>query len=81
MVSKYTQHKQIWDYMCKHPEGITNMEGYEALRITKTSTRVGEMIQLGYPIKKMMESRIDESGITRYMRYWKAGELHAQQDS
>ena len=73
MVSKYTQHKKIWDYLCKHPEGITPYEAFIHLRITKLSTRIGEMINAGYKIKKLMEYKMKDDGSTEhYMRYWRA---------
>ena len=72
MVAKYTQHKKIADYLDKHPEGITPYEAFVNLKITKLSTRIGEMVNNGYPIKKMMEYKIKDDGSTEhYMRYWR----------
>lgn len=73
MVSKLTQHKKIWGYLCKHPEGITPYEAFVHLKITKLSTRIGEMIKDGYEIKKLMEYRTKDDGSTEhYMRYWRS---------
>ena len=71
---KLTQQKKIMDYLDKHPEGITPYEAFVHLRITKLSTRIGEIIREGsYPIRKCMEYRIKDDGTTEhYMRYWKA---------
>lgn len=70
----YTQHKAIDRYLSQHPAGLTTMEAFERLRITKLSTRVGEMIALGYKIVKIPEVQVDRKGkvIRRYMRYRKA---------
>ena len=73
MVTKYTQHRKIADYLERHPEGITPYEAFMHLKITKLATRIGEMVESGYPIKKMMEYKIKDDGTTeRYMRYWKS---------
>lgn len=72
MVMKHNQHVKIWEYLMKHDEGITPMDAFEKLNITKLSTRIGEMIKLGYKIRKCMESRINADGVVvRYMRYWR----------
>ena len=72
MVVRMNQHKKIWDYLCNHPEGITPYEAFVHLKITKLSTRIGEMIRSGYPIKKMMEYKIKDGGsMEHYMRYWR----------
>ena len=45
---------------------------FNALYITKLSTRIGEMIKDGYEIEKVMEQKIGmDGGIVRYMRYYK----------
>lgn len=74
MEDKYTQHKDIDRYLTMHPEGLTTLECSDKLRITKLSTRIGEMIALGYKIDKVPEYKLDERGkvIKRYMRYRKA---------
>ncbi len=70
---KANQREKIKSYLDRHPEGITPYEAFVHLKITKLSTRIGEIIREGnYPIKKCMEYKITESGIERYMRYWKA---------
>lgn len=74
MNRKATQRECIKRYLDNHPEGITPFEAFLNLRITKLSTRVGEIIREGqYPIKKLMEYRIkDDGSVEHYMRYWKA---------
>ena len=70
MINQYTQ---IKDYLDQHPEGITPMDAWNHLYITKLSTRIGEMIRMGYKIEKFPESRVNEQGQTkRYTRYKKA---------
>lgn len=70
---KYTQQKDIDKYLTKHPEGLTTIEAFEKLNITKLSTRISEMIKLGYKISKIPELRYDSKGrvIKRFMRYRK----------
>ena len=70
MDKKENQHKRIWNHMLKYGS-ISMIEGYEKLKITKVNTRVGEMIKLGYPIRKQRESYVGEDGkVVRYMRYY-----------
>ena len=73
------QHKKIMKYLDNHPEGITPYEAFANLRITKLSTRIGEIVRDGmYPIERRMESKVREDGTTEhYMRYWKAGVTNA----
>ena len=72
-VDKYTQHKKIAEYLEKHPEGITPFEAFVHLHITKLSTRIGEMVRDGYPIRKIMEYKMTDDGSTvHYMRYWRS---------
>ena len=73
-MDKYTQHQDIDRFLSGHPEGLTTYEAFEKLRITKLSTRVGEMICLGYKITKTPEVQVDSRGkvIKRYIRYRKA---------
>ena len=69
-MKKDSQHKRIWMYLERHPEGITPFEAFIILHITKLSTRIGEMIVLGYPIEKTPETHVNEIGEkSRYMRY------------
>lgn len=69
-MKKDSQHKRIWMYLERHPEGITPYEAFVILRITKLSTRIGEMIVLGYPIEKTPETHVNEVGEkSHYMRY------------
>ena len=52
------------------------MDAFMNLHITKLSTRVGEMIVLGYPIAKEPEAYVNANGDhSRYMRYKKAGNV------
>lgn len=67
------QHTRIWKYIDSHEAGITPMDAFIDLNITKLATRISEMIRLGYPIEKTPESRVNAAGETvRYMRYRKA---------
>ena len=67
-----TQHSKSLNYLFRHPEGITPFEAFIELRITKLSTRIGELISMGYEIEKIPESRKNADGETvRYMRYRK----------
>ena len=69
-MKKDSQHKKIWKYLEIHPEGIPPYEAFVVLRITKLSTRVGEMIVLGDPILKIPEVNVNAEGEkTHYMRY------------
>lgn len=69
-MEKYTQHKKIWLYLMEHPEGISPYEAFSELKITKLSTRIGEMIVLGYKIEKIRESHVNGSGErSNFMRY------------
>lgn len=64
------QNDKILDFMETHGS-ITNAEGYEYLNITKTSTRVSEMIRAGVKIDKQMVSYKKQDGtLVRYMRYF-----------
>ena len=76
---RVNQRVRIKSYLENHPEGITPYEAFVHLKITKLSTRVGEIIREGnFPIKKCMEYRMRDDGTTEhYMRYWKAGAVDA----
>lgn len=66
------QCEKIRAYLDTHPEGITPMEAFTELRITKLATRISEMIRDGYKVCKVMEQKINDNGdIVRYMRYFK----------
>ena len=68
-----TQHSRILNYLFDHPEGITPFEAFIELRITKLSTRIGELIRMGYEIEKIPESKKNADGEkVHYMRYRKA---------
>lgn len=73
-MDKYTQHQDIDRYLTVHPSGLTTIEAFDKLKITKLSTRVSEMLRLGYKITKTPEVQVDRHGkvIKRYMRYRKA---------
>lgn len=72
-MSKDNQHVKIWRYIDSHIDGITPMDAFVHLNITKLATRVSEMIRMGYPIEKIPESRVNAAGETvRYTRYRKA---------
>ena len=65
-----SQGRRIIGYLENHPEGITPMEAFNNLRITKLATRVSELISEGYRINKEFESHKNSDGeIVRYMRY------------
>ena len=67
------QYKKIEQYLQEHPAGITPMDAFIDLGITKLSTRIGEMIRNGYRVEKIPESRVNALGeVKRYMRYRKA---------
>ena len=74
MEEKNTQIESIERYLDEHPEGLTMYEAFLELEITKLSTRVSEMIRLGYKIEKTPEVKKDAKGrvIKRYMRYRRA---------
>lgn len=69
-----TQHGKILQYLNDHPSGITPMDAFIDLGITKLATRISELIRMGYDdIEKIPETRINAYGETkRYMRYRKA---------
>jgi hypothetical protein len=66
------QHKAILDYLEAHGS-ITTMEAFSNLGITKLSTRISEMICLGYKFRKIPTEGKNRYGEpVRYMRYEKA---------
>ena len=67
------QHDDIKNYLDHHPEGITPMDAWNKLQITKLSTRVGEINESGkYQIVNVWESHKNSNGIVkRYKRYFK----------
>lgn len=73
-MDKTTQYMDIEKYLENHPAGLTTMEAFYKLNITKLSTRVSEMLRRGYKIVKTPEVQVDRHGkvIKRYMRYRKA---------
>lgn len=66
-----SQKEQVMEYLRTHPEGITMMEAFHVLKITKLNTRVSELIAEGKKIEKKWESHKNEYGrIVRYIRYF-----------
>lgn len=64
------QHQKIMNYMERNG-CITPMEAFNNLKITKLSTRVGEMIRDGVPIcKEMVYRKNADNETVRYMKYW-----------
>lgn len=64
------QHARILQYMETHT-GISPMEAFSELGVTKLATRIGEMIDQGVRIVKMWEEGVDRYGNpTRYKRYF-----------
>jgi len=65
-MDKATQHKQIREYLWKHGT-MTPMDAWDALNITKLSTRIGEMERAGMiRTDHVMETSANGK---RYMRY------------
>lgn len=65
------QHARILRYMETHKGGISPMEAFSELGVTKLATRIGEMIRSGSRIVKMWEEGTDRYGNpTRYRRYY-----------
>ena len=68
-----SQREKILRYLDTHPTGITPMDAFIDLGITKLATRISEMIRDGHRIEKVPEIRVTALGETkRYMRYRKA---------
>ena len=64
-----TQHELIRKYILDFGS-ITPMEAFAELGVTKLSTRISEMISLGEPIHKQMETGRNRYGRpVSYMRY------------
>ena len=67
---KAKQKQRIIEYM-RDNGSITPAEAFGELGITKLSTRVGELIDDGYDIRKVWERDINRYGERiRYMRYF-----------
>lgn len=65
-----SQHTRILRYMETH-KGISPMEAFSELGITKLATRIGEMIRSGVGIVKIWEEGTDRYGEpVRYRRYF-----------
>lgn len=64
-MDRQTQHSLILNYL-KTYGSITTYEGFEKLFITKTNSRAGELIKMGYPITKQPEKNNGK----KYMRYF-----------
>ena len=68
-----TQYDKILKYLDCHSSGITPMDAFLDLGITKLATRISELIRRGYKFEKIPERRVNALGETkRYMRYRKA---------
>lgn len=64
-----TQHAQILHWFKIHPnQGMTMMDAFKDLQITKLNTRCGELIMKGYRFDKVWEKNEDTG--TRYIRYF-----------
>ena len=64
------QKNRILEYMRQH-NGITPMEAFGELSITKLATRIGELIEDGYKIRKVWVDDVNRYGEhVRYMRYF-----------
>ena len=65
------QHERILRFIEEHGS-ITPMEAFSELGITKLSTRIGEMIEIGISIEKHREKGRNRFGEkVNYMRYTK----------
>lgn len=66
---KAKQKQRILDYM-REKGTITPMTAFGELGITKLATRIGELIDDGYDIKKVWEHDVNRYGDrVHYMRY------------
>ena len=66
-----TQHEQIDHYLDQFGS-ISPMEAFIDLGITKLSTRISEMIRMGYKFSKTFETTKNRYGkAVSYMRYRK----------
>lgn len=64
------QHKRILNYLMTH-KSITPINAFDALGITKLSTRISEMKDLGYIFIQEMDESLNRYGEKcRFMRYW-----------
>ena len=67
---KANQKNRILEHMRQH-NGITPMEAFGELGITKLATRIGELIEDGYKIRKVWVDDVNRYGEhVRYMRYF-----------
>lgn len=67
---KANQKARILEFLRNH-RGITPMEAFGELSITKLSTRIGELIEDGYNIRKVWVDDVNRYGEhIRYMRYF-----------
>lgn len=76
-----TQHEKIIQYVKEHGS-ITPMEAWSNLRITKLSTRIGEIERnkgIKFDRKEISKKNRDGERV-RYMQYWFEGEMDAEQD-
>lgn len=62
-----TQNEKIIAYCKNYPtKGISSYEAFQFLRITKLSTRIGELEKAGYVFHREWEKNKDG----QHMRYW-----------
>ena len=66
-----SQGDKILNYLRTHSGGLTMMEAFEKLNITKLNTRVGELIRDGYQFDKVWEThKAADGSVSRYKRYY-----------
>ena len=71
-MEKANQRTRILEYLREKP-GITPMEAFGELGITKLATRIGELIEAGYDIRKVWVTDVNRYGErVRYMKYYLA---------
>lgn len=75
MPKKTTQNAKIVNYLKQHPEGLTALECCKLLDITKLSTRIGEIVRNGVPIKSVKESHTNTEGVTSYYNRYFLGAI------
>ena len=76
-----TQQAKILRYLETHKGGITPMDAFHKLHITKLATRISELISKGYRFTKLWEESVGDDGSrSRYMRYFLERD-NAEQDT
>ena len=65
-----SQNKKILHYLETHKRGITSVEAFEKLRITRLASRIHDLRQMGYPVSTFIVQTTNEDGrVVRYARY------------